>query len=144
MFSSGLMMDVRWKQRFQNFDKAFVLLRDALEARRIEDYSDLEQEGLIQRFEYTYELAWKLMKDFLEYSGVPIQTPIGQSSVIKAAFSSGLVKDGQVWMDMMSSRNRMSHVYDGGLLRKTLAEVKSRYLPCLGAFRADMKGRLSS
>lgn len=64
--------DIRWQQRFQNFDRAFILLRSALEDRLLEDLSDLEQEGVIQRFEYSYELAWKKMKDFLENDGIVI------------------------------------------------------------------------
>ena len=59
-------MDIRWQQRFNNFKKAFIQLKEAVE---IEHYSSLEKEGLIQRFEYTYELAWKTLKDFLEYRG---------------------------------------------------------------------------
>ncbi len=62
--------DVRWKQRFQNFDKAFVLLRSAFDDRNLEDFSDLEQEGIIQRFEFTFELAWKTIKDYLQDNGV--------------------------------------------------------------------------
>jgi nucleotidyltransferase substrate binding protein (TIGR01987 family) len=62
--------DIRWQQRFQNFDRAFVLLRSALQDRPLDEYSALEQEGIIQRFEYAYELAWKTMKDYLEANGV--------------------------------------------------------------------------
>ena len=73
--------DIRWKQRFQNFDRAFLLLRSALEERGLEQMSDLEKEGLIQRFEYSYELAWKTMKDYLEEHGININ-PVTPRNVI--------------------------------------------------------------
>ena len=73
--------DIRWKQRFQNFDRAFLLLRSALEERGLEQMSDLEKEGLIQRFEYSNELAWKTMKDYLEEHGTNIN-PVTPRNVI--------------------------------------------------------------
>ena len=78
--------DIRWIQRFQNFDRAFLLLRSALEERGLELMSELENEGLIQRFEYSYELAWKTMKDYLEEQGTIIN-PVTPRNVIKEAFS---------------------------------------------------------
>ena len=80
------MADVRWKQRLQNFDRAFVLLRSGLESKELDAFTDLEREGLIQRFEYTYELGWKTLKDYLEDSGVVVSpvTP-GKSRVPASA-----------------------------------------------------------
>ena len=66
------MNDIRWQQRFHNFDRAFSLLRTALASKPLEEFYDLEQEGIIQRFEYSYELAWKTMKDYLEGSGIDL------------------------------------------------------------------------
>ncbi|MFA5257097.1 MAG: nucleotidyltransferase substrate binding protein [Opitutales bacterium] len=138
------MKDVRWKQRFQNFDRAFELLRSALEARSLDEYSDLEQEGLIQRFEYSYELAWKLMKDWLEHNGVVIPAPVGARSVIKEAYAAELVSDGQVWIDMMLHRNALSHTYDFSTFEMNLTEVKGRYLSELSALHKALKARLES
>jgi len=137
------MKDVRWKQRFQNFDIAFGLLRSALEARSLDEYSDLEQEGLIQRFEYSYELAWKVMKDSLEYGGVVIPSPVGARAVIKEAFASGLVTDGQVWIDMMTHRNLLSHTYDFSTFETILKEVKDRYLKEMAALHKTLNARLT-
>ena len=102
--------DIRWKQRFQNFDRAFVLLRSAVEENEISKMSDLEQEGTIQRFEYTYELAWKTLKDYLIDSGVTL-SEITARNVIKEAFAAYIITDGQVFIDMMLSRNLLPHRY---------------------------------
>lgn len=83
------MSDTRWKQRFENFSRAFVLLRSALEERPLEDFSDLEREGIIQRFEYSYELARKTFKEYLEDSGVAF-APLTPRNVIKESRHSRL------------------------------------------------------
>jgi len=121
------MNDIRWKQRFQNFDRAFILLRSALEDRELDTFSDLEKEGIIQRFEYSFELAWKTMKDYLEENGININ-PITPRSVIKEAFAAKLIPDGQVWINMMLHRNLLSHTYDFSTFQKVLEAVKKDYL----------------
>ena len=102
--------DIRWKQRFQNFDRGVVLLREALE-NGPSALSALEKEGVIQRFEYTFELAWKTIKDFLEAGGLDI-SPITPRQVIKEAFAAKVLADGQAWIDMLDHRNLLSHTYD--------------------------------
>ncbi|MEN8166924.1 MAG: nucleotidyltransferase substrate binding protein [Pseudomonadota bacterium] len=123
--------DVRWRQRYQNFDRAFILLRSALEEKTLDEFSELEQEGLIQRFEYTYELAWKTLKDYLEESGIVI-SPVTPRNVIKQAFSARIIDDGQVWIDMMLHRNLLSHTYDYTKFREVLEAVVTRYLTAIG------------
>lgn len=120
--------EIRWKQRFQNFNRAYNLLNCALEENDIDDLSNLEQEGIIQRFEYTYELAWKTLKDYLEYNGVNI-TEITARSVFKEAYSSGIIKNSEIFIDMMLSRNLLSHTYDFNKFRDILIKVKKDYLP---------------
>lgn len=122
--------DIRWQQRFQNFQRAFVLLSSALDGRTIDSFSDLEQEGLIQRFEYSYELAWKTMKDYLEENGVVI-TAVTPREVIKQAFAAHILADGQVWIDMMLHRNMLAHTYDFRKFREVLDAVAARYLAAL-------------
>lgn len=122
--------DIRWQQRFRNFERGFTLLRSALEERETKEFSDLELEGLIQRFEYTFELAWKTLKDYLEYSGV-VLSPITPASVIKAAFAAKLIEDGQAWMDMLKHRNLMSHNYDSAKFREAVTSISARYLSAL-------------
>ena len=121
--------DIRWKQRFQNFDRAFVLLREALENGPAA-LNRLETEGVIQRFEYSFELAWKVMKDFLEDSGIlfPTVTP---KAVIKEAFAAKLIDNGQVWIDMLHHRNLLSHTYNFSNFEEAVTAIVARYLPAM-------------
>ena len=120
--------DVRWKQSFDNFDRAFRLLKSALEERSLDEYSVLAQEGLARRFKNVFELAWKTMKDYLEESGLRID-PVTPKTVIKEAFAAKLIEDGQKWIDMMLDRNVLAHTYDQKRFKKALASVKNTYLP---------------
>jgi nucleotidyltransferase substrate binding protein (TIGR01987 family) len=120
--------DIRWKQRFQNFDRAFVLLREALADNRT--LSMLEKEGVIQRFEYTYELAWKTLKDYLEASGVVI-SPVTPRQVIKEAFAARIITDGQVWINMLDTRNLLSHSYDFSVFELAVKAIAEHYLPAM-------------
>ena len=122
--------DIRWHQRFENFERAFVLLRTALEGRAPEAFNDLEMEGLVQRFEYTFELAWKTLKDYLEQSGV-VLPQITPNAVIKAAYAAKLIEQGDTWMDMLKRRNLMSHTYDFKEFRDAVAAIRARYLGAL-------------
>lgn len=119
--------DIRWKQRFDNFDRAFVLLREVCE-RKIDSLSRLEKEGAIQRFEVAFELAWKTIKDYLEEAGVVVQ-PVTPRNVIKEAFAARLLDDAQVWIDMMLHRNLLSHTYDIKVFEEVLQAVAERYFP---------------
>ncbi len=98
--------DVRWKQRFQNFEKALSHLEEAVNRQNL---SDLEKAGTIQIYEFTFELAWKTVKDYLEEQNVEVKFP---RDVIKEGFAYELLKNGDVWMDMLDKRNLMSHTYD--------------------------------
>jgi nucleotidyltransferase substrate binding protein (TIGR01987 family) len=127
-------LDVRWIQRLHNFDRAFVLLRQALEHGPAA-LSQLEKEGVIQRFEYSYELAWKTAKDYLEESGVEI-TPLTPRQVIKEAFAAKVIADGQVWIDMLDHRNLLSHTYDQAVFGEAVEAIASRYLPAIASLHA--------
>ncbi|MCL1877351.1 MAG: nucleotidyltransferase substrate binding protein [Defluviitaleaceae bacterium] len=127
----GFDMDIRWKQRFQNFGRAFTLLRSALECEDIENYSDLELEGVIQRFEYTFELAWKTFKDYLEYSGIETGEASPRNIIKKCAAANIFDEaeiDPQIFVDMMVSRNKLSHTYDFEIFKTELHKIKTRYL----------------
>ena len=123
--------DIRWRQRFENFDRALGLLREAL-ANGQENLSPLEQEGAAQRLEYTLELAWKCMKDYLEDSGVTI-SPATPRQVIKEAFVAKIITDGQTWIDMLNHRNLLSHTYDFAVFEEAIRATEDRYLPTLQA-----------
>ena len=124
--------DIRWKQRFQNYSRAFNLLRDALESKELSEFSDLELEGIIQRFEYTFELAWKVWKDYLENDGVELSraTP---KPVIKECAASGIFEEaeisGDIYINMLESRNLLSHTYDFKIFKRELINIKQAYLP---------------
>jgi len=98
--------DIRWKQRFQNFEKALMHLKEAVEKKNL---SDLEKAGTIQIYEFTFELAWKTVKDYLEEKEVVVKFP---RDAIKEGFLYEVIKDGDVWMDMLQKRTLMSHTYD--------------------------------
>ena len=121
--------DIRWKQRFQNFDRGVVMLREALENGPAA-LSALEKEGVIRRFEYTFELAWKTIKDFLEAGGLVI-SPITPRQVIKDAFAAKVLADGQAWVDMLDHRNLLSHTYDRAVFEKAVDAIAARYLPAM-------------
>ena len=120
---------IRWRYRFRNFSRAYSLLREALETEP-EALNQLEREGVIQRFEYTFELAWNTMKDRLEYDGV-ILARATPREVIREAAAAGLVADGQTWIDMLTDRNDMSHQYDFAVFDGVIRSIRSRYLPVL-------------
>jgi len=101
----------RWEYRFENFEKAYFLLAEAIEQKQKKGLSTLEEEGLIQRFEYTVELAWKTMKDYLEAQGV-IFDQITPRSIIRSAITSKLIQEDETWMEALDDRNKMSHTYD--------------------------------
>jgi nucleotidyltransferase substrate binding protein (TIGR01987 family) len=98
--------DTRWKQRFQNFEKAIQHLGEAVTRR---DLSDLEKAGVIQIYEFTFELGWKTVKDYLEENNVAVKFP---RDTVKEGFAYGIVNNGDVWMDMLEKRNLMSHTYN--------------------------------
>lgn len=98
--------EVRWNQRFRNFDKAFLLLTEAKD--NFDSLNDLCKEGFIHRFEATFELSWKVLKDYLEANGITSQFP---RDVIKNAFHTNLIDNGEVWMEMLEKRNILTHTY---------------------------------
>src|SRR5882762_9820380 len=102
--------DVRWRQRLQSFRKAFGQLSKAAATANQRDLSELEQQGLIQAFEFTHELAWNTLKDFLESRGTA--NLFGSKDVTRQAFTAGLIENGGVWMEMIESRNKSTHTYD--------------------------------
>lgn len=120
--------DIRWEQRFDNLKKAFGQLEKFMVK---PDLSELEEQGLIKAFEYTYELSWTTLQDFLKYRG---QTDIyGSRDVFRKAFQLGLLADGELWMDMLKSRNATSHTYNQETAREISLAVKENYYPAFTA-----------
>ena len=125
--------DVRWIQRFANFQKAFRQLTKFIDKAEL---SELEEQGLIKAFEYTFELAWTTLKDFLEYRG---QSGIyGSRDAIRKAFQLNLIDDGENWMDMLMSRNRTSHTYNKETADEICQAVKNVYFSLFQKFELKM------
>jgi nucleotidyltransferase substrate binding protein (TIGR01987 family) len=119
--------DIRWKQRFDNFQRALHQLTSAMALKALRPLSELEQQGLIQVFEFTHELAWNVLKDYLEMEG--IQGLVGSRSTAREAFKRGLVLDGEVWMDMIEKRNLSSHTYNLTVAHVLATSIAERYYP---------------
>lgn len=118
--------DIRWKQRFDNYQKAVGYLKS-----ESEEYADTDidviKKGIIQSFEITHELAWKLMQDILKWEGeVDIY---GSKSASRLAFNRGLITHGEVWLDMVKSRNITVHTYDETVLTEEFNKIIKDYLP---------------
>ena len=121
--------DIRWQQRLTNFERALRLLREAM-ANGPEALNQLEKEGVIQRFEYCFELAWKTMKDYMEASGIVFDVVMPRQ-VIKDAFAAKVLNDGATWIAMLDHRNLLSHTYNPVVLEQAVAAIHQRYLPQL-------------
>ncbi|MDE0316342.1 MAG: nucleotidyltransferase substrate binding protein [Candidatus Poribacteria bacterium] len=117
--------EVRWVQRANSFEKAFARLKAAVNLAEQRELSDLEAQGLIQGFEYTHELAWKTLKDFLETQGMV--NLYGSRDTTRAAFRNQLIENGEVWMDMVDKRNLTSHTYDEETAAQVVTTICSTY-----------------
>jgi nucleotidyltransferase substrate binding protein (TIGR01987 family) len=127
----------RWVYRFDNYTRALTLLREAVEAMQARHLSDLEKQGLIQRFEFTCELAWKLLKDYLEHTAVRLET-VTPAAVVREAFSARLIENGDLWMQSLDARNRTSYIYDLKTFEKILADIARDYLPLFDALQRKL------
>jgi nucleotidyltransferase substrate binding protein (TIGR01987 family) len=130
--------DIRWRQRFQSFGLAFARLSDAADLAARRKLTNLEQQGLIQAFEFTHELAWKTLKDFLEAHGntAPLY---GSKDAAREGFSQGLIADANVWMDMISARNASSHTYNQKTADEISAAILADFIPCFAQFKAKFQ-----
>lgn len=126
--------DIRWIQRFHNFKRAFGQLTAATELSQQRDLSELEQQGLIQAFEFTHELAWNTLKDFLESRGTA--NLFGSKDATRAAFAAGLIVQGGVWMDMIQSRSKSTHTYDCATAEAIAKAITSGYWQEFAKFQA--------
>lgn len=130
--------DMRWIQRAKHFDKAFSLLEEAVELARQRPLSKLEAQGLIQGFEYTHELAWNTLKDFLEDRGV--QALYGSRDTTRAAFRTGLIENGETWMEMIQSRNLTSHTYNEATADQVIGAILDSYFAAFQTLRTTLAG----
>lgn len=133
--TSGENQDIRWKQRFVHFQKAFLLLEQTL---TIEHPSDAERADLIQFFEMSFELAWKVLKDYLEEEDFTIVSP---RDAIKQAFQAGLLDDGHVWIEALKDQNLTVHTYEEKIAIAVEQKIRVSYFPALLALSRTFESR---
>jgi len=129
--------DIRWKQRFSNFEKAMNQLERFVTHT---DLNEMEEQGMIQAFEYTYELAWNVMKDFYESQGETLMQ--GSRDAIRMAINRGLIAEGEIWMDMIQSRIATAHTYNQATAKDIIRKLRKDYVRLFAALRNEMKTRL--
>ena len=125
--------ETRRNQRFENFDKAYKLLEKYVD---LADPTEIEQMGIIQAFEMSFELAWKLMKDHLEAEGFQVSSP---RDTIKQAYQAGIITDGHAWIDALEARNSTVHTYDSNVADQILNQITEVYFFALQQFHQFMK-----
>jgi nucleotidyltransferase substrate binding protein (TIGR01987 family) len=114
--------DIRWIQRFNNFGKALSQLRKFIAKGELNEF---EEQGLIQAFEYTYELAWNTIEDYFDSQG---ETNInGSRDSFRLAFRRGIIENGELWMDMVKSRTLTSHTYNEDIARQIASDITEKY-----------------
>lgn len=126
----------RWEQRLDSYHKALAHLAEIVGASKKRALNEFERDGLVQRFEFTHELSWKLMKAYAEYQG--FDGIGGSRDATRKAFEMSLISDGQSWMDMIKSRNETSHNYDGSMADDVVDSIINRFYPLLADFYQKM------
>lgn len=127
---------IRWQQRFENYEDALRFLQDAVNQ---ESHSDLEKAGIVQTFEFTFELAWKTVKDFLSHKGSAVKYP---RDVLKEGFSTGLLRQGETWMEMLDSRNLMAHTYRTKDSEYVFEQITTKYVQVFDELRETLKSKI--
>ena len=129
------MLEVLWKQRLNNYLKAFQIMVEAVALSQTRKLSSLERQGLIQSFEFTHELAWNVLKDYLEYKG--ISGLVGSKDAARMAFKNGLIENGEVWMKMIEARNLTSHTYQLEIAESVADDILLRFFPAFQQMAAS-------
>ncbi len=132
------MENIRWKQRFENFDRALDKLHSFADLVQ-KDERDVYQVAVIGAFKFTFELGWKTLKDYLNYGGIDVSIP---REVIKHAFHHGLIEDGEAWIKMLEDRNILTHVYDEKIADKATESIESIYIPAIEQVHALLQSKL--
>lgn len=130
--------DIRWKQRLSNFSRALSQLQSAVELAKQRPLSALEQQGMIQSFEYTHELGWNVLRDYLKDQGT--QQLYGSKDTVREAFAVGLVRDGETWMNMIRDRNHSSHTYNLEVAKAIVSRVIDSYIHAFEELKEKFEG----
>ena len=129
--------DIRWIQRFDNYKRALTQLQRFLEQAELTELNELEEQGLIQAFEYTHELAWNVLKDYLTAKGhLNIH---GSRDATRAAFKLDIIQDGETWMDMIRDRNQASHTYNKDTAQRIVSNIRHRFAPLFSALKITLQ-----
>lgn len=131
--------DIRWKQRFENLDKALVVLGECVDAINKDSENKLLKIALVGAFQFIFELSWKTLKDFLDYKGITVSLP---KDVIKSAFQHKLIKNGEIWISMLQDRNMMDHLYTEENTEKAIQRILDEYYKELLEVHRFLKGHL--
>lgn len=129
-------IDIRWKQRFQNFEKAYKRLQHAIVVVKGEPDNEVLTAGLIQIYEFTFELAWKTLKDYLEMEGFTVLSP---RATIRQAFQSGYLHNAEDWMQALDDGNLTTHTYDEQIAAKVINDIHTKYFFMLGELYQYLK-----
>ena len=129
---------IRWRQRFSNLENAFLFLGEGL---KIKAPDPFQEAGIIQSFEFTFELSWKTLKDLLEFMGANVDS--GRDA-IKEAFSMQIIKDGHLWIEMLEKRNALSHTYNRKRATEAVHLIRDRFYPGLEQVYLELKKRCSA
>ena len=121
--------DVRWKQRFSNYKKSLGVLKRGLELEKERELSELERGGFIQAFEFTQELSWKVIKDFIEEKGGG-EKIYGSKDAVRQGLNRGLLSSGEIWMKMIEARNISCHTYDEAGSKNLVKNITENFIPC--------------
>lgn len=132
--------DLRWQQRFQNFTNAYHMFFRTLERQQAEPEDEIIQMALVQAFEFTYELAWNVMKDYLENEGYDEVKNAKQT--IRTAFQAELITDAEQWMEMIQKRNLASHTYNQTILNESVTYIKDEFFPLIRKLYEDLRTHL--
>lgn len=129
--------NIRAYQRFTNLENAFIFLKDGLKKKSLDP---LQEAGIIQSFEFTFELAWKTLKDYLESKGTTVSFP---RDVIQEAYAAQIIKDGHLWIEMLEKRNMLSHTYNRERATRAVEFIRSHFFAALEQVYLELKKRCS-
>lgn len=132
-------VDIRWRQRFQNFEKAHKRLNHAIIVVKSEPDNEVLAAGLIQTYEFTFELGWKTLKDYLEMEGFDVPSP---RSTIRQAYQSGFIRNAEEWIQALNDRNLTTHTYDELIAAKVISDINEKYFFILEELYLYLKNKL--
>jgi nucleotidyltransferase substrate binding protein (TIGR01987 family) len=129
---------IRWELKLDNYHKALSRLASIVNEYGRRELNEYELDSIIKRFEFAYEVAWRVMKSYAEYQGIDDIT--GSRDSFRRAFELGLISDGKVWIDMLKSRNETAHNYDGSIADSAISKVCDVFYPEMLKFYNKMQG----